>query len=386
MQFNDLDINSFELKEEDIEEAKAMAKNSRLRCWVGTWNNPTMSDEEFLNLLTDYENEDIIQYAIFQRERGEEKGTIHFQFFVNFKSPIRFTRVKDLLPHGCHFKPMYSNQTRCKNYCSKSDTRVSGPYEIGEFEEERQRTDLSRAIKMINDGFSLQEIFETFPTQYLMYGKRFETIYNQQIQWKYEKECRNLEIVYIYGPERVGKTSFVEDQFELGDLFVVDNYDNYWFTGYTNQKAILLDEFMGQVKPITRLNKLLEPWPQKMNAKGTVVQACFEKVFIVANYSLKEIYKKEQEEQTASYNAFKKRINKIIRFDEKGNQHIEKETIFEDIPKEEQKYKGMTKRIKTIIEYDSYGKSKIVYDRENKEYFQEELVELSEEEKSGLPF
>ena len=70
--FLENEIENFEVLEEDQEEQKAENLNSRVRCWVGTWNNPKMTDEEFEAHLTKLEQSDILQYAIFQREKGED--------------------------------------------------------------------------------------------------------------------------------------------------------------------------------------------------------------------------------------------------------------------------------------------------------------------------
>ena len=80
------EIAEFEIFENDVEEQHAEKCNSKVSCWVGTWNNPSMSDEEFEKFLQDLESKNYLQYAIFQREQGEETGTIHFQFFVHFKN------------------------------------------------------------------------------------------------------------------------------------------------------------------------------------------------------------------------------------------------------------------------------------------------------------
>ncbi len=354
-----------EFSEEDEQEKLAEKKNSRVANWVGTWNNPTMTDAEFEAFFKKLYDEDILAYFIGQREKGEKNGTIHFQFFLTWKSPLRFSRVKELLPYGCHFKPMYSTKTKCRDYCSKGDTRVSGPMEVGEFYLERERTDFNVAIRMLHEGFSLNEVLDNFPTLEPNYGKKFGEIYNRIHNRENSTKCRNVEVIYIYGPERVGKTSYVMSLHDFIDLYQITLFNDYWFTNYQFQKAIFVDEFTGQIKPITKMNKLLEPYPLMLNAKNGFVYAAFEKVYILSNYPLKDVYVNEQTEYKASYDAFCKRINKIIRVDENGGLHIEKETEWEDIPVEEQKFKGLTKRASKVYTYNRFGKRTLVYDRES---------------------
>ncbi len=378
------DEKNFEILEEDEGELLAQKKNTRCCCWVGTWNNPSMTDEEFEAFLIKLENDELIKYAIFQREKGEKCGTIHFQFFIDFKNPYRFTRVKEILPYGTHFKPMISTKERCQAYCSKVDTRVSGPYEIGEFVPERARTDLDRLIKMIDEGFSLRDIEETFPKQSFMYSKLIQSRYWSRLEKIFYNKMRDVEVVYIYGDPGTGKTTYVNNQVEsLEDIFRIDSYGDYWFTGYMGQQTILLDEFTGQVK-IPKMNKLIDPFPQRMNIKGGTVIACFSKIYIVSNYSLKDLYLGDQKENKVLYKAFCRRVNKILHFYDFGQYVVERDTIWEDVPVSEQKKDGQTKRPKQVIEYIQ-GVPKVIYDREKKVQQEMELIEISEKE-AGLPW
>lgn len=385
MEFNE----DFEILEEDIEEKKAETNNTQVCCWVGTWNNPKMTDEAFEKFFNELYIQNIVTYAIFQREKGEKSGIIHFQYFVCFRNAKRSAWLKKNLPYGCHFKPMRTTKTLCSNYCSKEDTRVSGPYEIGELIEKGARTDLARSVKMVREGVAMEDISNTFETSYVMNRNKLKDYQKDLLEWKYGKVGRNLEVIYIYGPERTGKTSYVYSQVDEdpNKLFVIDNYGKYLFSGYVEQKAVLFDEFTGdgQVEPITYMNKLLEPRPMRLRCLGGVTPACYEKVYIVSNYSLNEVYKKAQEgELYNSYKAFCARINKIIHFTSFNKFHIEKETIWEDIPENEIAMKGITKRAKEVYKYDISGKKTKVWDR----YVpvQLELLPVEPLDETNLPF
>ena len=383
----------FEILEDDAEEKSAEKVDSQVRCWVGTWNNPKMTDDEFKALLSQWYLDRILTYAVFQREKGEENGTIHFQFFLNFRSAKRFSKLKKMLPYGCHFKPMRTTKTLCRNYCSKEETRVSGPYEIGEFVEERARTDRAKAYSLLAQGVSLKDINEAFENVVIDNMDKMEKYQVKQLKWKVADLFRNIEVVYIYGSPGLGKTSLVYDfvNYKASDLCVVSRYnDKFMFSEYRGQKYILFDEFFGQVKPLTYLNKLLEPAPIDLRIFNNTYPAMFEKVFFVSNYSLKDIYKTEQEETKTTYEAFCRRINKIYYFYAPGKYRIEKDTIFEDIPQEEQKFPGLTKRTKEVYLYDSKGNSTKIWDRyimENASMFDSQKeIALQPVEDENMPF
>lgn len=375
------DKQNFEFVEEDEQEQSAEKRNAKVACWVGTWNNPSMTDDEFEKFFIDLLNTNILQYAIFQREKGEETGTIHFQFFVNFKNARKFNWVKNTLPYGCHFKPMISTKTRCRDYCSKPDTRVNPPREIGEFVEERARTDLSKALKMQDEGVSLEIIESIFPTQVFMYRNLFKQRAEDKVVSEFKKTCRNVEVTFIYGEPGIGKTFSIFEEHGLENVFTIDEYGDYQFTGYNGEKVVLFDEFAGQVRPITKMNKLLEPYPLKLNIKGGFTPARFEKVYIVSNKPLKDIYSdvRKDKDNFKLYNAFLRRIHNIIRVDYSGNRIFEQQTFFEDIPENEQKLTGLTKQISKIVKCVN-GKEEVVYNRHKENV---ELIPIDDDE---IPF
>lgn len=63
-----------------------------------------------------------------QVERGAE-GTVHVQFFLNFKDPVRVSKLKAHCPRA-HFEPVRVDNG-ASVYCLKEDTRLEGPWEFG---------------------------------------------------------------------------------------------------------------------------------------------------------------------------------------------------------------------------------------------------------------
>jgi len=63
----------------------------------------------------------------FQKEKGEETGYVHWQIFISLKTKEYFDTVKNLFPSKAHIEPVKNGWAAAK-YCSKSDTRIEGPY------------------------------------------------------------------------------------------------------------------------------------------------------------------------------------------------------------------------------------------------------------------
>ena len=111
-----------------------MAKNPRSRRWVFTINNP--EDNGVPNPMW-RELPQGAKYIAWQRERGAQ-GTEHYQGWVVFTNPKRLSEVQGFFSFagrrsGGHFEPQKAtNDDDARNYVMKEDTRIAGPWELGD--------------------------------------------------------------------------------------------------------------------------------------------------------------------------------------------------------------------------------------------------------------
>ena len=113
------------------------------RRWCFTLNNPERDDLVF---------PDNVRYAVWQRESGEQ-GTEHLQGYFELAKPQRLSWCKNVIPRA-HFEIARGTRDQARDYCRKSDTRVAGPFEFGEWKNGGQgsRTDLNAVKALIDDG------------------------------------------------------------------------------------------------------------------------------------------------------------------------------------------------------------------------------------------
>ncbi len=359
-----------------------MEENSQARRWCLTINNPTETDEQMQEYLKNLEH---FKYYMFQREKGEEKGTIHFQIFIVFRISKRFSTIKSYFPTA-HIEKAQGSNIQCRDYCSKSETRISGPYEDGKFSEEGGRTDLKEFYELIDSGASDLQLRELYPSLFLKEFNKLDKLRTLRKSEIFKKQERDVEVIYIYGPSGSGKTTYVRDLIRNDSYFYVDTFDNSAFTGYAGEDILVIDEFKGNGQfNIQFMNRLLDFSPVKLRGLNFLGQACFTKVYIISNFHYRELYKQEQEENISQYNGFVRRLSKVIRINPSTDIFVERDTIFEDIPESEQKPYGRKKRIKQVLEYDKYGRAKIIFDRYNKQTKQIELA-LYNGNEGDLPF
>lgn len=83
-------------------------------------------------------------------EKGE-KGTIHVQFYVHFKTQKRRRALTKMFKHA-HYTPVHRDNG-VGEYCSKDATRIDGPWEHGVKPVRRNnKTDWEEVRKKAKEG------------------------------------------------------------------------------------------------------------------------------------------------------------------------------------------------------------------------------------------
>lgn len=255
------------------------------------------------------------RYTCWQVEIGEQEHTQHIQMYVNFDNPKDFKTVKKYFPTA-HFEEARGTAKDCKDYCSKEDTRVRGPYEEGTFTEERARTDYIGFFEMIKQGASNIEIKEVYPSLYMRERNKIDAYRQDLLHIEYDYKIRDdIEVTYIYGAGGTGKSSYVINKYGLSNIFRTCRYKYGAFDRYDGQKVIVFDEFDSSL-PITDINDILDLYPTELSARYANRVACYNKVYIISNLSLEEQYINVQNEKPMQYRAFLRRIHNVVKFSE----------------------------------------------------------------------
>jgi signal recognition particle GTPase len=205
-----------------------MPKSTMVRRWLLTINNEERSDEELKKYIEDLEH---FKYCMFQREKGSETGTEHIQAFIIFSIGKRLETVKNYFPRA-HLEQVKGSNSQARDYCSKSDTRVSGPFELGQFAEERERTDIKEFLALIENNSSNIDIKKLFPNLYVKNYDKIDKLRQEELFTEYESKIRNVEVTYIYGVPGIGKTSYVYKLFGFKDVYRITSYNKNLFDNY----------------------------------------------------------------------------------------------------------------------------------------------------------
>lgn len=108
---------------EDVDEGSK--KVFKTRSWFFTLNNP--EDDDLAQLTQWFES--FCEKYIFQLEVGDKCGTPHFQGVLYFKNAVSFNTMRQVHGRASWFRTI--SWVRAVQYCSKSTTRVDGPWMKG---------------------------------------------------------------------------------------------------------------------------------------------------------------------------------------------------------------------------------------------------------------
>jgi len=281
------------------------------RNYIFVINNPTHTPEALIEEV--FSSNTDFKYAVFQKEKGEN-GTVHYQGYMELKTPRRVAWLKKLMPTA-HFEKRRGTREQARDYCCKEDSKVDGPWEYGEFGQQRgKRTDLDALYKAARSKATLLEVAEEAPSAYMRYYKAVQHV--RQIE-AFSKPTRTednkLEVILLYGSPGTGKTRMAYE--EAPDLYAIPVGKQLWADNYAGEPDVLFDDFTGNVRLVDAL-RMLDRYPIQVPIKGGFVWWCPRRIYITTNKHPRDWYNFDT--RADQYRALTRRITKVIQFHEDG--------------------------------------------------------------------
>lgn len=300
-------------------------KTKRGRKWLITINNPTIEFEEIKNIIEKKYKTTI--YYCYCEEIGNETHTRHYHIFIYFKNAVTGNSLLKTF-EGCHLDFCNGTCQENRDYIyktgkyegsEKEDTRQEGmQFESGECpkEEKGKRNDLEELKQMLIDGKSNAEIYEA-NSSYMRFANSLDKMRLDILSHKFGNTWRDVEVTYICGSTGTGKTRGVMEGYGYENVYRILK-DDYSFSTYTMQDVVMFEEFRNTFKLEDMLN-LLDGYPIQGRAMQGFRQLGYTKAFICSNWKLEEQYQSIQEEYPSSWQAFLRRIDKVIIREKSGD-------------------------------------------------------------------
>jgi len=261
-----------------------------MKYWVFTLNNPS-EDDEPPNVWPD------VEYVIWQHEKGEN-NTEHLQGYVVYVGKKRLQWLKNNCSQRAHWEPRNGTHEQAKAYCSKVESRMTGPHEYGPWTygddsgvptKKGERTDLKRVFDLLSTGSSEQDIM-TNPDLFPVWARYYRAIERFELMSQPRRSWITFTQVY-WGVSGCGKTRRAHYEASLkadgtvGEPYYVLRKPQgnavYW-DGYKGEKHIIIDEFYGWV-PRTQMQVLCDRYPAIIDTKGGARNFLATKIWITSN-------------------------------------------------------------------------------------------------------
>lgn len=194
-------------------------------------------------------NTEKYNYIIAQLERCPKTSKLHIQGYAELHRKTRFNAIKsNFNDPTVHIEKAIARYDKNQSYCSKSESKVSGPYEYGKPKQQGARNDLYPMYQMIKDGSPLCDIIDQYPNQYLKYGNRIKEMCQMYQQNHHKNQLKNKFINVKLNPWQLKAESLLMEQTDRQILWVYDPIGNQGKSFLSNYLHITKDAFIGTIE------------------------------------------------------------------------------------------------------------------------------------------
>lgn len=201
---------------------------------------------------------DDYRYMVCQIESAPTTGKLHLQGFIVFERNKRAAAVARIpvFKHA-HIEVMKGTVKQNEEYCSKSETRVQGPWKFGDAPAQGRRTDWKDVKEMISQGKSRAEVYTEAP-HLANCSKGVETLYEHFAPPV--PLTRDVRVIVLTGPTGTGKSHRARTSFPDAYVITGKYYEGKSFDQYSGQATLILDEWRNGEWPLTFMNAILDKW------------------------------------------------------------------------------------------------------------------------------
>lgn len=232
------------------------------RYWLFTSFNPVFL-ENHAAIFEELISKDELTYGVYQIEKCPNTEKEHIQGYFIFSTRKRISSIKKLLgDNQIHLEKRKGSHQQAKDYCTKDESRLHGPYEYGSDQDfiKPKKRKLDEVKDLIKSGASDIDIADQFFGYWVRYHKAFATyrlLISEPRNFKTEVRC-------YWGKAGVGKSR--RASFEAGPNAYRKPRDQWWdrYDGHSN---IIFDDFYGWIK-LDEFLRICDRYSHQVPVKG----------------------------------------------------------------------------------------------------------------------
>lgn len=262
------------------------------RFWVFTINNYTSDVVDIIKNIT-------CRAVVAGKEKGEH-GTPHIQGAIYFNTPRTRKSVCKKLGGKAYVAVAHGTWKDQVKYCTKDGDVIRNE---GEGPQQGARTDLEDFKNNVLTGTDEMDLWNGDCVNMAKYPRMYGRL-KFMADKQSTKDFRKLDVEVRWGKAGTGKSRGPREE----GAFNVHLGDTEWWDGYDGEKAVLFDDFYGQLK-YSRMLQLLDGYQLMLPIKGGFTYAKYTKVYITSNKPPDEWYSGVDDTS-----ALMRRITNIIEF------------------------------------------------------------------------
>lgn len=276
--------------------------------WCFTHNIP---DDALDTYELEWENAPGIRYGVYQLERAPTTGQLHAQGYLELDTKRTLSVMVNWLA-GAHFEPAKGSGSQNYDYCTKSDSRVAGPFEYGEriLSKQGKRSDLVRLRNSIMLGKSDRDLLlDDDLSPVFLRHPNLPTLVRRLLHPPRRLAEPPTVILCIGGPG-TGKSHYASERYP-------DAYwkpaDSIWWDDLAQHDVVIFDDFSGHCLPHTSLKRVLDKNPYKAQVKGSYVELQAS-TFVITTNKLPDHWYSDQVFGSDGRDALWRRITRVLEF------------------------------------------------------------------------
>lgn len=222
-----------------------------------------------------------VKYCVYQLEQCPDTGRRHIQGYVAFNKRVAFGVLSKRLPilDGAHWEAAKGSCVSNRDYCSKSDSGLGCPWEVGEQPTQGKRTDLDAAAEIIkaSPATGVKEVADQYPGTFVKYHRGFEALASQFFDPRRVKPT----VYWFHGKTGTGKSKEAKLMcIRNGWSVYYKRANNKWWGGYRQQHCVIINDLREGDWPFADLLNLFDYDPYRAEYKGGEIEVS-SPVFIV---------------------------------------------------------------------------------------------------------